>query len=138
MKYYLVTRKSKKLLLILFPIYLFFNISSLQAAPEAAVNNSAASKPGAGASVSTGASVNPANLNQVIQTLQQQIQQVADSVPKQLQQQQTITQQEIQQLQQQVQKEIVTLQQQIQQVQDNLAKQITALQKQMQDMEKIK
>ncbi len=66
--------------------------------------------------------------------LQKQIQQVASSVPQQLQQLQQVNQKQFAALQLQVQQQVILLQKQIQQVQNNMTTQVVQLQKEIQQL----
>lgn len=85
----------------------------------------------------TQAVVSPQTLQKAVDTLQTEIQTVANNVPKQLLKQQALHQQQIAELEKRLQERVDVLQKQIQQVQYNLTKEVAAVQKELQQLSKI-
>ena len=73
-----------------------------------------------------------------VNALQQQIQQVANSIPVQIAKAQAINQQQIQQLQQQMQMQLSTLQKEVQQLQDQTTLEVNTLQKEVHQLELVR
>ncbi len=87
---------------------------------------------------STPAVTNPTALQKVISGLQAQMQQIANSVPKQLAFQNVNNQKAITQLQKQTQAQINHLQSEIQQLQNQMTKELALVQKEVQQEARIK